>query len=269
MNAMDSKALYFYILKIYILRKYRCKNQIFSTWNGTIDQFRPLFQTIGREYPNIRIHSRVAFKIAFLSAYIENQKGILYTRVDHDSNYQKYTLPYVIGDTKVAHSHWFRSALIRAARYCTSVYDFNQERIYLEITCLTNGYSLEFIEQRINHFFIYFDVRSLRLSLDQKVYDKLRLRLFNFISEQRQFLNKNQELENNDQRFKLSYLYQYGSKHKFNKKLQTILSKALYTPPPTPSTDNKIRIILSTKQQYSLNALLSQQKPCHTLLHKS
>ncbi|CAF4337030.1 unnamed protein product, partial [Rotaria magnacalcarata] len=37
-------------------------------------------------------------------------------------------------------SHWLRSSLIRAVRYCTTIEDFNQERIYLEMTYLANGY---------------------------------------------------------------------------------------------------------------------------------
>ena len=129
-----------------------------------MNQFRQLLQTLSSKYPNVKVQAKMGFKSQFLNAHIENQNGTLYSCVYHDPNSQKYTLPYVIGHPKVAHSHWFRSALIRAVRYCTSVFDFNQERIYLEITCLANGYSLEFIEQRINHFFTLFDATSLRVS---------------------------------------------------------------------------------------------------------
>jgi len=208
-------------------------------------------------------------KIQFLNAHLENLNGTLFSCVYHDPTIPKYTLPYVIGDAKVAHSHWLRSALIRAVRYCVSVFDFNQERIYLEITCLANGYSLEFIEQRIQHFYTHFGATSLRSALDQHVYDKLRHRLFNFISEQNHYSKKNQELEKNNQRIQLIYLYQFGPKQKFDKKLREILLKHLYTSTKSSlSTDKQIKIILRTKQQYSLNALLSQQKPFHPLLNK-
>ncbi len=245
----------------------RCKNQIFFTWNDSVKELLAIVKAMGSQDTNVNLQINIDRTVQFLNAHVENQNGTLYSRVYHDPNSQKYTLPYVIGDAKLEHSHWLRSALIRAVRYCTSVYDFDQERIYLEITCLANGYSLEFIERRIHHFFTHFDARSLRLSLDQNVYDKLRHRLFNFISEQHSFFDKKQELEKNHQRIQLTYLYQFGPKRQFNKKLQEILSENLHTT-AAPYSRNKIKIILTTKQQYSLNALLSQQKPVHQLLNK-
>jgi hypothetical protein len=267
--------LFSMILKIYIvfqsINQFRCKNQIFFTWNQPVNKLHQLLQTIDSQYSYVKLEVQIGPKIQFLNASIENLDGTLYTCVYHDPNIQKYTLPYVIGNAKAAHSHWFRSSLIQAVRYCTSVYDFNQERIYLEITCLANGYSLEFVERRIKHFFTHFDATSLRLSLDQNVYDKLRHRLFNFISEQHSFVQKNQELEKKNQRVRLTYLYQFGPKRKFNKKLREILSENLRTTAQSSAAsaiNKKIKIVLTTKQQYSLNALLSQQKPSHHLLNK-
>ncbi|CAF4305823.1 unnamed protein product, partial [Rotaria magnacalcarata] len=67
----------------------------------------------------------------------------------------------------------------RAIRYCTSIEDFNQERIYLEMTYLANGYSIDFIDKHIQHFFKFFDAKSLQqLPLDQGAYKKIRHRLF-------------------------------------------------------------------------------------------
>ena len=210
---------------------------------------------------NVHLAINIGRSVHFLNVYIENQDGRLFTRVYHDPSVQKYTLPYVIGHSKVAHSHWLRSALIRAVRYCTSVDDFDQERIYLEVTCLANGYSLDFVEKRISHFYHHFDALSLRLSLDQHVYDRLRHRLFNFISEQQRFIDTQQELEMNNQLVRLSYRYQYGPRWTFNQKLHEMIAKILHT--HVPSSQKKIKIILNTNHQYSLNALLSQQKPLH------
>ncbi|CAF4706662.1 unnamed protein product, partial [Rotaria magnacalcarata] len=79
--------------------------------------------------------------------------GILYSRVHHQHNQQPYTLPYISskGNSIRTYSHWLRSSLIRAIRYCTSIEDFNQERIYLEMTYLANGYSIDFIDKHIQH----------------------------------------------------------------------------------------------------------------------
>jgi hypothetical protein len=116
---------------------------------------------------NVQLDTARGQNFEFLNVQIENQNGTFYSRVYHDPNVQKYTLPYVIGDSKLVHSHWFRSALIRAVRYCTSIHDFNEEYLYLELTCLANGYSLEFIDRPINHFFTHFNGTSLRSILDQ------------------------------------------------------------------------------------------------------
>jgi len=248
----------------------RSKNQIFFTWNKTESELRQFLIEIACENPNVQFKTTIGKKVQFLNAQIENQNATFYSRVYHDPNVQKYTLPYVIGDSKLAHSHWLRSALIRAVRYCTSVHDFNQERLYLELTCLANGYSIEFIDRRINHFFTHFNATSLlllRSALDQQVYDKLRHQLFKFVSEQQKFYDTKQELEKKNQRVQLTYLYQYGSKRHFNEEVKKLLSTYLDAK-LEPAISKKIKIILTTKQQYSLNALLSRQKPFHQLLNK-
>ncbi|CAF1563519.1 unnamed protein product, partial [Adineta ricciae] len=114
-------------------------------------------------------------------AHIENQNGTLYSRVYYESTIQRYTLPYVIGHAKVVHSHWFRSALIRAVCYCTSVEDFQQERTYLELTLLINGYSLLFVETHVKHFFNHFHAQTLRFSRSQSAYDNFRQQWFTFV----------------------------------------------------------------------------------------
>ncbi|CAF4667764.1 unnamed protein product, partial [Rotaria magnacalcarata] len=82
----------------------------------------------------------------FLNAFVQNQNGDLFSRIHRHPLIQGYSLPYEVGHAKLVHSDWLRSALIRAVCYCSSVEDFNLERIYLELTCLTNGYSLRFVE---------------------------------------------------------------------------------------------------------------------------
>ncbi|CAF4561267.1 unnamed protein product [Rotaria sp. Silwood2] len=245
------------------------RDQFYGRWNGTINEFHTMIKMIANQNSDIHLDVKMGSSVRFLHAHIENQNGTLYSRVYHESTIQPYTLPYVIGHAKVVHSHWFRSALIRAVRYCTSVHDFNQERIYLEMTCLANGYTLEFIEKQIDHFFKHFDAESLRSSLDQHVYNKLRRRLFNFISEQRNILETNREAEKKHERIRLSYLYEYGPKRQFHEQLHKILSTHLNTSTASSKQHNKLKLILTTKQPHSLNALLSQQKPKHELLNKN
>ena len=148
---------------------------------------------------------------------------------------------------------------MRAVRFCTSVEDFNRERIYLEVTCLTNGYTLAFVEKRVQDFFIRFDVASLRVLPDPHVYRQLRHRLFNFMSEQQRAADKNEELDKHDRIARLSYRYEYGQRHSFETKLREILSTHLDV--PDQPAKNKMKLIVTTKHRYSLNALLSAQEP--------
>ncbi|CAF1602325.1 unnamed protein product [Rotaria magnacalcarata] len=249
----------------------RCQNQLFFTWNETEDELRTLLNMVASQDPNVIFDFEIGRRIQFLDAVIDKYEGELATTIYHNPKRQKYTLPYAINNAKLAHSHWLRSALIRAVRYCTTVYEFDFERISLEVACLANGYSLEFVEKRVNHFYTFFDATSLRQSLDQNVYEKLRLRLFNFISEQKLTGKRNQESEKKNERVRLFYLNAFGSKRKFNTQLREILSNYLKRKESSSASSkpNEIKILSTAKYQYSLNALLSQQKPNHPLLKKT
>ncbi|CAF1049326.1 unnamed protein product [Rotaria sordida] len=246
----------------------RYHNQLFFTWNDTKENLIHMIEMANTDKLNIHVDIKMGSNATFLQAYLENQHGTLYSRVHHDSTIQKYTLPYVItGHSKEAHSHWLRTSLLRAVRYCTSVDDFNQERIYLEVTFLANGYTIEFVEKRIEQFFTHFNALSLRSDLDQHVYNKLRLRLFNFINEQKRMIQNYHRLEREKKRFRLSYLYDSGPKLQFNQQLQEIFTQNLNTHDPL-SKYRDLQLIVSTKNPYTLNTLLSEYKPSHPLLIK-
>ncbi|CAF4546108.1 unnamed protein product [Rotaria sp. Silwood1] len=243
----------------------RYKNQVFFTWNNTNENLIRMIKASNVDDININLDMKIGSSAQFLQVYMENQNGTLYSRVHHDSMRQKYTVPYVIGSTKEAHSRWLRAALIRAVRFCSSVYDFNQERIYLEVSCLANGYTMEFVEKRVEQFFSHFDALSLRSDLDQQVYNKLRHRLLNFVSEQKRMHKKYQDLAKANKRFRISYLHDFGPKRQFNEELREIFSRNLNVKDPL-SNYRDLQLIFSTKNPHTLNALLSQYKPSHPLL---
>ena len=239
---------------------FRYKDEIIFTWNSDKEELQSIVKQIHIPDTSIDIDLQMGPNIQFLDAYIENKEGILYSRVNHDHEAQSYTLPYAFGNSKAVHSHWLRSSLIRAVRYCTSVEDFNRERIYLEVTCLANGYSLEFVEKRIQHFYNFFDANSVRTYLDQRLYNRLRHRLFLFISQQKRYIEENRELEKKNELIRLSYLYEFGPRREFDQKMKEILCNSLESS-NTASKKKKLKIKITTKNQYSLNALLSRQKP--------
>jgi hypothetical protein len=246
----------------------RYKNQIFFTWNQSSEELEQILQHMTSKYDHLDFDIQIQDKLTYLDIYLENQHGQLYSRIHHRQNQQPHTLPYTSNGNSIRyHSHWLRSSLIRAVRYCTTVEDFNQERIYLEMTYLANGYSFEFIEKHIQHFFTFFNGKTI-LPLDQHLYEKFRRHLFNFMSEQRQYMEKKQDSLKKNRRFHLSYIYNNISpKGQFNKKLRQILSEniQLYN---LKFESKKLQLDIQPKYQYSLNALLSRQRPSHPILNK-
>ncbi|CAM2723375.1 unnamed protein product [Rotaria socialis] len=246
----------------------RYQNQIFFTWNHSMDELDKILQSMTSKYKDyLDFHIQVQDKLTYLDIYLENRHGSLYSRIQHQPT---YTLPYVSNGNAIrTHSHWLRSSLIRAVRYCTTIEDFHQERIYLEMTYLANGYSWEFVEKHLKHFFKYFDGKAIQqLHLDQHGYEKFRRRLFNFMYEQRQYMEKKQDALKKYRRFPLSYIYDNISrKGEFNKKLRQILVDNIQLH-NLKFESTKLKFDITTKSQYSLNALLSQQRPIHAILNK-
>lgn len=261
------KKIFFHYITLFYSCSFidRYQNQIFFTWNNSEEELRNLLTLIASQDTNVHFTYKIGRCVPYLQALIDVYEGELSTTMYHNPIVQKYTLPYAIDNAKMAHSHWLCSALIRAVRYCTSVFEFDLERTAIEVTCLSNGYSIEFIDKRVHHFFKHFDAMSLRQTLDQNVYEKLRRRLFNFVNEQKLIMNRNEELVKKNQRIRLSYLHAFGSRYKFEEQLREIL----FTYLKKKGSSSKLefpKLLSSVKYQYSLNALLSEQKPYHPLL---
>ncbi|UJR18825.1 hypothetical protein I4U23_021953 [Adineta vaga] len=190
-----------------------------------------------------------------MDAYIENRKGELYTKVYHDPMGLHYILPYVVGHSKLQHSNWLQFALLRAVCYCSSVEDFHHERLYLELAYLVNGYSFFFVESHIQNFFDYFQRQSIRYHSDQSNYYSFRQKWFDFFTLQKQRSEKLQELDDNNQVIHFNYFYDYGPRCEFNQYFREEWSRYFGT--HSKLSNEKCKILLTTKHIYSLNALLS------------
>ncbi|CAF1420413.1 unnamed protein product [Rotaria sordida] len=101
------------------------EDQIFFTWDkSSAIELEKFIENIREKHWNVRFQKFISTNVQFLNASIENRQGQLYSQVHCDSNMSRYTLPYLLGHSKSAHSDWLRTALIRAVCYCTSVDDF-------------------------------------------------------------------------------------------------------------------------------------------------
>ena len=231
---------------------------MFFTWNGSKETLRAHLQAITAQHPHVHLQILIGSNVRFLNAYIENQNGQLYTRVFHDPAMQGYTLPYVSGHAKWNHSDWLRSALIRAVCCSSSVDDFQQERIYLELTFLTSGYSLLFVESHAQHFFGYFHAEAMRYSSDRTAYTSFRRQIFDFLDQQRQRCLQLQKLDDQSRLIRFDYLYEFGPRCQFNERFHQLWSSHFSRHPALSNEQSKI--ILTTKHRHSLNALLTQRK---------
>ena len=233
----------------------RHKNELFFTWNGSSDEMEGILKKLQRSNPNVQFQYTLSSMVSFFGARIENQKGHLYTCVDPRSFIIKYTLPYVSQHAKQQHSDGLRASLNRALCYCSSVEDFQCERLYLELTYLANGYSLLFIESHLHYFFDYFHGHAVRYQTDQSNYHSFRGHWLDMMKREDDLISRFQRLNHERQVIRFQYLFEYGPRSRFNQRFHQIWSR-FFDKHPRLSSD-KTMILLTSKHQHSLNALLS------------
>jgi hypothetical protein len=234
----------------------------FFTWHGSKDDLLAQIKILHQHKHHLRLNIVCGSEANFLDVHMENDNGRLYTNVHHKLTTQPYVLPYVFGHAQVIYSNWLRAALVRAARYCSSVRGFDQERIYIEMTFLVNGYSLEFVRSRIKQFFFHYDVTVLNLNLDQVLYDTLRRRVFRQIDQEQYLFEKNQTFKDSDHYYQAYYLFEWGPRRQFNKDFNELWIK--FVKESRELTSINAKMVFQTKHQHSLNALLARQKPSLT-----
>lgn len=266
---------YFFSFFIIIFRQYhmflflfhRYKNMAFFIYHGTNQTLENIFNHLNQTHSDIQIEHFFGTNVHFLNIQIDNQQGHLHTSVYHNPTIEPYTLPYVIGHTELIYGQYFHSALIRAVCYCTNMYDFDRERLYLELTFLINGFPLSIIEYYLQKFFRRFKVplSFQEQLLDATVYEQLRREMFQYIDQQKVLTGKTQEFANHDHFFHFYYRYEWGRRRKFNQQFRELWSKYIATYPML--TGNCAQINLTTKHLHSLNALLAREKPV-TLISK-
>ncbi|CAF5223679.1 unnamed protein product, partial [Rotaria magnacalcarata] len=69
------------------------------------------------------------------------------------------------------------AALMRAARLCSNVNDFNSEQIRIDMSLLLNNYPPKFIKRQFHRFFTSNDAMSVWQKLDDALYTQLHQRL--------------------------------------------------------------------------------------------
>jgi hypothetical protein len=143
------------------------------TTNQTIEEINIELENAQNKDINIKIASTIGASIHFLDVTIMNENGQLRTSIFYKPTAEPYILPYTSDRPHHIHRNIPYAALLRAARLCSHVNDFNTERIRIDISLLLNGYPPYFITKQSNRFFHLNNALPVLNQLNQEVYHRL------------------------------------------------------------------------------------------------
>lgn len=225
----------------------RYHNQILMTWDSTRVKIESLVEELNQTHADVQVQWTMNRINHFMNVYIEIRSNQLYTNVYRDPHEEPFVLPYVSGHSRLMHRRWFQYALVRAGQYCQEVQDFDDERRQIELTFLSNGYSLEFVEQQLKEFFNRYGVPYLRKSLDRVTYRTLRRAVHS------EFVEIPTPSTVSVTYF-VHYLYDWGHRCRFNEEFLKLWSTMIEQDPQYKEKPFKIELL--TKHCFSSYAYL-------------
>ena len=148
-------------------------DDFFMTTNQTMNEINVQLGYAQKKDINIEIETTIGTSINYLDVTIINENGKLRTKIFHKPTAQPYYLPYTSD-----HPHRYRhnipyTALLRAARLCSNVNDFNQERLRIDVTLLLSEYPPNVISNQFLRFFQVNQAESVFKQLDEQAYQRL------------------------------------------------------------------------------------------------
>ena len=143
------------------------------TTNESFDQISEQLGRASMKDTNIKIEHRIAGSVDFLDVTITNENGRLRTSVYHKSAAEPYILPFTSDHPQHIHRNIPYAALLRAARLCSHVGDFDVECVRLDMSLLSNDYPPSFISKQRDRFFRLNNAMSVLTELDKEAYHRL------------------------------------------------------------------------------------------------
>ena len=123
------------------------------TTNQTIDEIKEELEKAQNKDINIKINYIIDTSVDFLDVTFTNENSQLRTSIYHKPATEPYILPYTSDHPRHIHRNIPYAALLRAARICSNVQDFNSECIRIDMSLLLNNYPPNFISKQFNRFF--------------------------------------------------------------------------------------------------------------------
>jgi hypothetical protein len=147
------------------------------TTNKTIEEINRELQKAQNKDINIKIDTKIGTSVHFLDVTITNDNGQLRTSIYHKPTAEPYILPYTSDHPRHIHRNIPYAALLRVARICSHVDDFDSECIRLDMSLLLNRYPTHFITRQFNRFFQINNALPVRNQLNEYAYSCLHHKL--------------------------------------------------------------------------------------------
>ena len=93
-------------------------------------------------HPNIKLVRQIGKSLPFLDVFVENKNGIVATSVYHKEAAEPYIVPFKSDHPRHIFKNIIETALVRAIRYSSTLQTFNQERRFIKLKLLYNGYEM-------------------------------------------------------------------------------------------------------------------------------
>ena len=143
------------------------------TTNQTIEEINVKLEDTKNKDINIKIESTISTSVHFFDVTITNENGQLRTSIYHKPTTEPYILPYASDHPHHIHRNIPYAALLRAARVCSHVSDFNSECTRTDISLLLNDYPPNFISKQFNRFFRLNNAIPVLSQLNEESYHHL------------------------------------------------------------------------------------------------
>ncbi|CAF3717848.1 unnamed protein product [Rotaria sp. Silwood1] len=242
------------------------------TTNLSLDQIKIRLNIADEQDENIRITHTIGSTVEFLDVLVENNQGQLRTSVFHKPAAEPYILPFLSDHPRHIHRSTAKSQLLRAARLCSHVEDFDRERLNIEFTLLWNDYPPKFIAYQFKKFFHTNNVLSLMEQFDEVVYGELHRQVLYQATrrEKQQELgqlgmtsNANQQANSNQNDIFVHFTFESGPMLNFKQELKNLWKKHYIDNNPIK---HNIRLKIGTRSNKNLNQLLVKKKPPKAML---
>ena len=248
-------------------------DDIFMTTNESVNRITKELERAQNKDVNIKIDYKIDVSVNYLDVNITNEDGRLRTSIYHKSAAEPYILPYTSDHPHHIHRNIPYAALLRAARVCSNVEDFDAERVHIDLSLLLNDYSPKFITRRIDRFFTINYAISV---FDQTRYQHLHQTLLNQATrrEKQLAIMTNNPIESpvvlEERRWDANqmyprYLFDRGHSIQLPKQFRQWWND-FYKSPGSPVRQVTIRLVADTNK--TLEQLFVRKKPARNFLTK-